>query len=258
MKIAVCIKQIMDPEISPRDFKIDADAKNAVLGKNPLVISTFDENALEVALQYVEKNSGEITVFTYGVAKSEDALRKALAMKADNAVLLESTKEAGWDSYQTGKVLAEGLKKHGPFDLVFFGRQAGDSDAGIVGAVVAEELGLPLVSFVTTINQKDDKVFFDRVTDEGRERVEASPPLAVTVTNDEGNTPRIPKVKDIMMANRKQISKESVGELPASDFMEIISLDIPSSDVVCEFLDGNEPADKVNRLVEKLKESKVL
>src|SRR5690606_23486665 len=89
MHIAVCIKQILDPEISPRAFKIDPERKVADPGSASMVIGPFDLNALEVAIQLKERHGGKITVLTLGSADAQDGLRRALAMGADAAVLID-------------------------------------------------------------------------------------------------------------------------------------------------------------------------
>ncbi len=91
MNILVCMKQILDPEIPARDFRIDAERKEAERGSANLVTNIFCENALETALQFRERSGeGKITVLTYGPASAEDTLRKALAMKADAAAMVAS------------------------------------------------------------------------------------------------------------------------------------------------------------------------
>ncbi len=89
MHIAVCVKQILDPEISPRAFKINPETKLAEQGGASLVIGPFDLNALEVAIQLKEKHGAKVTVLTFGEEKAQEALRRALAMGADEAVLID-------------------------------------------------------------------------------------------------------------------------------------------------------------------------
>lgn len=144
MKVVVCLKQILDPELPPSVFEIDRASKRAVLDKHPLVISPFDENALELALQLREKvKDCRVAALTYGPPQSEDAVRKALGVLADEAVMVVQEGEPPGDSYATARVLAAAIRKMGPVDLVMCGRQAGDWDSGqvgLTGKVVAPDL----------------------------------------------------------------------------------------------------------------------
>ncbi len=109
MKILVCLKQILDPEIPSRDFQIDRRARQAVRGSANLVTNIFCENALETALQLREKTGGEITALSFGPDTAEDTLRKALALKADRAYLVANTGIPHSGSLVTAKVLAAAI-----------------------------------------------------------------------------------------------------------------------------------------------------
>src|ERR1700737_4592575 len=186
MNILVCLKQILDPEIPARDFRVDPARREAERGSANLVTSIFCENALETALQFKEKiGNGSITVLSYGAPTAEDSLRKALAMKADAAALIVNDGNANPDPLTTARVLAAAIRKLGTFDLIMVGREAGDWGAGQTGGLLAEELGLPCVSFVDRIESADGKLQLKRQTDTGWEVLEAEPPIVVTVTNDE-------------------------------------------------------------------------
>src|SRR5512141_2476345 len=126
MNILVCLKQILDPEIPARDFRIDAGRREAERGSANLVTNIFCENALETALQFRDRgNDARITVASYGAASAEDVLRKALAMKADAAVLVVNDGNANPDPLTTARVLAAAIRKLGTFDLIMVGREAG-------------------------------------------------------------------------------------------------------------------------------------
>jgi electron transfer flavoprotein beta subunit len=88
MNIVVCIKQILDPEVPARDFRVDSAKREAERGSANLVMNIFCENALETALQFRDAHGGKITALSCGPAGAEDVLRKALALKADEAVLV--------------------------------------------------------------------------------------------------------------------------------------------------------------------------
>ena len=199
MNILVCLKQILDPEIPARDFRVDSVKSEAERGAANLVTNIFCENALETALQLRERTgSAKITVLSYGQPSAEDSLRKALAMKADAAALIVNDGNANPDPLTTARVLAAAIRKLGTFDLIMVGREAGDWGAGQTGGLIAEELGMPCVSFVDRIESEGGQLRLKRQTDSGWEVLEAEPPIVVTVTNDEHNLPRIPKVRDVM------------------------------------------------------------
>src|SRR6266567_8324480 len=151
MNLVVCLKQILDPEIPARDFRIDPVKREAERGAASLVTNIFCENALETALQFRERiGSGKITVLSFGAATAEDSLRKALAMKADAAALVLNDGHPHPDPLTVARVLAAGIRKLGGFDVVLVGRESGDWGAGQTGGLLAEELGMPCISFAET------------------------------------------------------------------------------------------------------------
>lgn len=269
MRIIVCLKQILDPELPPSVFEIDSTAGRAVLDKHPLVISPFDENALELALQLKEKIANtHVTALTYGNPKlvEEGVLRKALGLLVDEAVLVKKESQSEQDAFATARVLAAAIRKLGSADLVLCGRQAGDWDAGLVGFLLAEELDYPCLSFVSQISPAEDQLIFKTEVEAGFELVEAKPPVVATVTNDESNVIRVAKIRDVMMAHRKKVVHFSLAELG----LDVAELDqirahaglkdiyIPSQSTVCQFIEGEGPEEKVVMLVDKLRNCKIL
>src|SRR5215210_1016173 len=186
MNILVCLKQILDPEIPSRDFRIDAARREAEQGSASLVTNIFCENALETALQLRERaGAAKITVLSYGQPSAEDSLRKALAMKADAAALVVAEGSTNPDPLWVARVLAAAIRKLGTFDLIMVGREAGDWGAGQTGGLIAEELGLPCVSFVDHLEMSEGSLRLKRQTDTGWEVLEAQTPVVLTITNDE-------------------------------------------------------------------------
>lgn len=263
MNILVCLKQILDPEVPARDFRVDAAAREAERGSANLVTNIFCENALETALQLRERAGGaKITVLSYGAPSAEDSLRKALAMKADAAALVTNDGNPNPDPLAAARVLAAAIRKLGAFDLIMVGREAGDWGAGQTGGLIAEELGLPCVSFVDHIESADGKLRLKRQTDTGWEVLEAEPPVVVTVTNDEHNVPRIPKVRDVMMSYRQPLTKWTlddlqldVGEARAGNaYYEVAELFIPQKETRCEFVAGDTLDEKVEAFARRIVE----
>jgi len=266
MHIAVCIKQILDPEISPRAFKIDPERKTADPGSASMVIGPFDLNALEVAIQLKERHGGTVTVLTLGSEKAKEALRRALAMGADQAVLIDETQVAALEPSVTARALAAAIRKLGAVDLVLCGRQSGEWDFGQVGALLAEELGMPFVPFVPRLDVQGDKLRLEREADGGLVVVEAPRPCVASITNANDNQPRLPKVKDIMMANRKPITTYGPADLglgagdvgAEANRLEVLELFIPEVKSECEFVEGEDGAEKGVNLARKLLERKVI
>jgi electron transfer flavoprotein beta subunit len=261
MNILVCLKQILDPEIPARDFRIDAAKGEAERGAASLVTNIFCENALETALQFRERlGSGRITVLSFGPPSAEDSLRKALAMKADAAALVLNHGHVHPDPLTVARVLAQAVRKLGDFDLVMVGREAGDWGAGQSGGLLAEELGLPCVSFVDQIEKSGDKLRLRRQTDSGWEILEAEPPVLVTITNDEHNVPRIPKVRDVMMSYRQPLTTWTVEDLGLSadevhagnSYYEVVELSIPQKETKCEFVTGDTLDEKLDAFAKRI------
>lgn len=214
MNILVCMKQILDPEIPARDFRIDPARKEAERGAADLVTNIFCENALETALQFRDKSGGgTITALSFGAASAEDSLRKALAMKADAAALVVNDGDPHPDPLAVAQVLAAAARKLGAFDLILTGRESGDWGAGQTGGLLAEELGWPCVSFVDAIESAGGRLRLKRQTESGFEIVEAQTPAVLTITNDEHNVPRIPKVRDVMAAHRQPLTTFTLADL---------------------------------------------
>jgi electron transfer flavoprotein beta subunit len=259
MNILVCLKQILDPEVPARDFRVDAVRREAEQGPANLVTNIFCENALETALQLRERaGGGRITVLSYGRPTAEDSLRKALAMKADAAALVLDESEGTPDPQAVARVLAAAVRRLGAFDLVMTGREAGDWGAGQTGGLLAEELGLPCVSFVDTIETAEGRLRLKRQTDTGWEVLEAVPPVVVTVTNDEHNVPRIPKVRDVMMSYRQPLTKLTLADLGlavgANDYYEVAELFIPRKETRCDFVSGDTLDERVDALARRIVE----
>jgi electron transfer flavoprotein beta subunit len=245
MNILVCMKQILDPEVPARDFRVDPARKEAERGSANLVTNIFCENALETALQFRERaGGGTITALSFGPASAEDTLRKALAMKADAAALVVDDGAAKPNPLYVARVLAAAIRKLGSFDLILTGREAGDWGAGQTGALLAEELGLPYIAFADSL---EPGLRIKRQTESGWEIVEAKPPVVVTITNDEHNVPRIPKVRDVMMAHRQPLTQFTVAELGVDpvDYYEVVELAIPQKESRCELVSVDVLAQKL-------------
>lgn len=255
MNIVVCLKQVLDPEIPARDFKINKERREAERGSANLVTSIFCANALETALQFRDTHGGKITVLTYGTVAAEDVLRKAIALKADDAVLVLNDQSSSPDPLQVASVLAAAIKKIDAVNLILVGRESADWGAGQTGGLVAEILGLPCLAFVDHIDLVDGSLRIRRQTETGRDVYRATPPIVLTITNDDHNLPRVPKTKDVMLSSRKPITKWSLTDLgiePTPSYVKVAELGIPEKNTTCEFVDGETLDDKVATLARKI------
>lgn len=267
MHIIACVKQVPDPEAPASAFRVDEAAKKVVPAAGVAsVVSQFDALAVEAALR-VRDTIGEckITIVSMGPAAARDAIKQSLAMGADEGVLLTDDAFENGDSYTTALVLSKAIQKIGEFDLLLFGRQATDWDAGVVGAGVAEMLGLPSVSLAKSVVVQDGKVVVERVLMEGYDTVEAPLPSLVTVSNELGE-PRYPKLQQIMQAARKQVSVWSAADLgldPSQIGAQGVRLNLerlyqPVSEVECEVMEGETPDEKAQKLAQRLREEKII
>ena len=203
MNIVVCIKQVPDTAAT---LKVD-EQSNVSWGDAPLVINPWDEYAIEEAIQLKEKHGGKVTVLSVGPEQSKEALKQAVAMGCDDAVLVWDAALDGSDTLATSYILAEAIKKIGDANAIFFGKQAIDGDTGLVQGGVARRLGWPLLSFVARIEAIDPDaktITVNRLLEQGRQKVSSQLPLVVTVVK-EINEPRYPSFMNIRKASKLQI-----------------------------------------------------
>ena len=205
MKIAVCVKHVPEQarKIDPETKRLDRSGEGAI---NP-----FDVHAVEEALRIKEAQGGEVVIVTMGPAAAQDSVRKALAMGADEAVLVTDEAAAGSDLVATTKALAAALEKEGA-DLILFGQQAGDSDGAVLWAAVADRLRLPVISQVAELEVSDGKVRGKRQTEFGYDVIDAPTPAVIAVS-DAINEPRYPSLKGIIGARSKPQRTLSLSEL---------------------------------------------
>ncbi len=206
MKIAVCVKQVPEQakRIDPQTMRLDRSGDGA--------LNSFDVNAVEEALRIKEQTGdGEVVLVSVGPERALEALRKALAMGADRALVVSGDALAGSDLLATSRALAAALEREGP-DLVLFGQQASDSDGAVLWAAVADRLRLPLVSQASHLDPGGGSVRAKRQTEHGYDVIEAPLPAVVAVS-DAINEPRYPSLKGIMGAKKKPQEIVSPAEL---------------------------------------------
>ena len=198
MKIAVCVKAVPDAasgrHLDPATNRLDRSRE--------LTISEWDTYAIEEALRLKEAaGDGEVVVVSMGPERAVDALRKALAMGADRAVLISDASLEGSDLLATAKVLAAALARESA-ELVLFGQQSADGGGACLWAAVAERLRAPVVSQVSELVVESGSLTGKRQTEYGYDTIRAPLPAVVAVA-DSINTPRYPSLKGIMGAKKK-------------------------------------------------------
>ena len=199
MKIIVTIKQVPDTN----EVKLDRRTGTLIREGVPSIINPEDKNAIEAAMQLKEQADAHVVVLSMGPPQAEDALREALAMGVDEAILLSDRAFAGADTWSTATTLGMAVKKIGDYDLILAGRQAIDGDTAQVGPQVAEYLGIPQITYVREFSVQADSVQAKRAIEGGYEELEAPLPALLTITKD-ANQARYPSAGGIMRAYREQ------------------------------------------------------
>ena len=212
MNIVVCVKHVPDAQ-SERTFR-ESDSTIDREGVDGL-LSELDEYAVEEALKLIEAaGEGEVTVLTVGPAGAADAIKKALQMGAHAGIHVSDEAIHGSDAAATSLVLAEAVKKAtgGNPELVLTGMASTDGVMGVVPAMLAERLGLPQVTFASELTIADGTVTIRRDGDTASEKIVASLPALVSVT-DQINEPRYPSFKGIMAAKKKPVEQWGLADL---------------------------------------------
>lgn len=263
MHIVVCAKQVPDPEAAFSMYKVDEEAKRVVPAPGlPLVMSPFDEQAVEAALRIRENHAdAKITVVTLGPESARTAIKHGLAMGADAGVLICDPSSEDADGCVPAHLLAAAIRKLGHIDLVLAGRQSADRDAGIVGAGIGELLHFPVISFARDVRVQDATLRVERVLDDGTEIVEAALPAVVTISNELG-TPRTPNLRETMRAARKPVAVWKAADLGfAAESIRARSarerLYLPAKPGRCEFITGSV-AEQAAALAQQLRQANLI
>lgn len=210
MELLVCIKQVPDDSVT---VTLDANGAPKLDDIAP-VVNAFDTYALEMAARFKEAHGGSVTVLTIGGEGVVPSLRSCLAVGADHACMLTDAAES--DTQGTAHLLAKASQKAGeqPFDVIFCGSESTDGSAGQVGAQLAEELGLPVITNVLALEPKDGGISAKQETEEGYRIVEAPCPCVVTIVKPDYE-PRYPSIKSKMAARKMPIASLTVADVEA-------------------------------------------
>jgi len=262
LKIIACIKQVPDSEA-----KVKAEGGQISWRDAPLVINPFDEYAVEGALQQKEATSGAssslstVTALCIGPESAKEALKHALAMGADDAILVSDAALNNIDTVGAARVLAAAINKIGGVDMVVFGRQTLDSGSGLTPAQTARVLGWSMLGLAGQIKVQDGSVQVERVIEEGRQSVKAKLPAVISVVQSIGE-PRYPSFMGIRKASKAEIPVWSLSDLgiPAPDAIITRTelMNPPARDTSVEIITGESPAEIAEKLADKILAEKVL
>lgn len=260
MNVVVCIKQVPDTA----DIRINPETNTLMREGVPSIINPFDLNALEAGIQIGEQTGSKVTVLTMGPPQAESALREALSMGADEAILLSDRAFAGSDTWATSYTLAKAIDKIGA-DIIFCGKQAIDGDTAQVGPETAEFMGIPHIAYVRKIEEVTDKsIKVQRLMDEGYDVVESSLPVLLTVVK-ELNEPRMPSLKGKIAAKKAEIKKLGMEDINADENSlglkgsptQVKNIFAPETKAERKMIEGT-PEEQVDALIEELKKIKCL
>ncbi len=260
MKIIVCIKQVPDTA----EVRINPETNTLVRDGVPSIINPYDLHALEAGLRLKEQVGGTVTALTMGPPQAEEALREAISMGADDAVLLTDRAFAGADTLATAYALSRAARKVG-FDLILCGKQAIDGDTAQVGPEMAELLGIPHIAYVKgLVGFSVEGVRVQRLMEDGYDIVESPLPVLLTVVK-ELNEPRLPSLKGKMRARKAEIRRLTREDIGAEEERvglkgsptQVRRIFAPETRKERKMLTGTAE-EQVTRLVEELKSLKCI
>jgi len=258
MNVVVCLKQVP----GTTEVKIDPQTNTLIRQGIENVINPFDTYALEEGVRIRERCGGKVTVISMGPPQAEAALREAISLGVDEAILLSDKAFAGADTWATAYTLSQAIAKLGQYDVVICGRQTVDGDTGQVGPELAEMLGIPFVAYVSQIEEMTDgRMRVRRMVEEGHEVVESPLPAVITVVK-EINVPRLPSLRGISRSKSASVPVWTVAEMDvdesmvglAGSFTKVIKVFFPQRVCQSEIFQG-ELGSQVDCLIGKLKDA---
>lgn len=262
MNIIVCLKQVPDTEA----VKLNPETNTLVRDGVENIMNPFDRQALEAALMLKDKEGAKVTVLTMGLPQATDILKEAIAMGADDGILLSDRALAGSDTLATSIALAAAVKHIGGYDLVMCGKQAVDGDTAQVGPEMAEHLGIPQITGALKVDFADGKFVVVRENESSVQNLACAAPLLVTVTRAE-KEPRFASIKGKMKARKAVIPTLTVADLAIDTKLVGLSgsptkvkrVFTPEVAVVESEIINEEDTDKaVDMLFNKLVEAKII
>jgi electron transfer flavoprotein beta subunit len=216
MKIVVCVKAVPDPTEADK-IRIDPESKTLVRDNIDFAMNPLDKHALEAALQLKKKYGATITVLSMGPPIAGNIVREAMALGADQGILLSDRAFGGADAFATAFTLAKGIEKIGEFDTVFCGMASSDGATEWVGPQIATFLKIPVVTMVHEIlDDSGDTWLVKSAWENGFRKVEIKLPALFTVVRGL-NQPKNLSFSGIIKARKKEITTWSLAELAVAE-----------------------------------------
>jgi electron transfer flavoprotein beta subunit len=261
MKIFVCVKQVPDTETK---IKLKADASGIDTTGIKWVMNPYDEYAVEEAIKSREtgKATSVVVVSVGPKARAVDTLRTALAMGADEAIVIDATEDT--DSSMTAKALAAAIKAEGEYSLVITGKLAIDDNLASVGQMLAEALGIPHATVISKLEHgagSDDPVIAEREVEGGTKEITQLTKPALIAANKGLNMPRYPSLPGIMKAKKKVIKEltlEGLGVSSADARTKHFNFQLPPDKPPVKMIDGDSATQSKTLATLLRQEAKVL
>jgi electron transfer flavoprotein beta subunit len=257
VNIVVCVKQVP----GTTDIKIDPDTNTLVREGVESIINPFDTYALEEGVRLKERCGGKVTVVSMGPPQADAALREAISLGADEAILLSDRAFAGSDTWATSYVLSKAIAKIADYDVVLCGRQTLDGDTGQVGPGLSEMLGIPFVAYVSKVEEVGEgHMRVQRMVEEGYENIEMNLPAVITVVK-EINVPRVPSLRGTMKSKTAEIPVWTAADLGAEEDRaglagsptRVVKVFFPKREHRSEMLQGSLE-EQLDQLIERLED----
>jgi electron transfer flavoprotein beta subunit len=250
--IIACFKWVIDEAYIRRGSSGELD-----LSSVNYKISEYDRNAIEEAFRLRQIHGGSVIPVTVAVPEASKGVKDALSRGGDRAFFIADDAFSDLEPSQTAAILAEVIRSRIPYDLIICGEGSGDLYAQQVGPRLAEHLGIPSISFVQKLSIESGRLIAQRKVEEGLEVVAAPLPALVTVLPDI-NVPRIPGVKDTLMASKKPVVTIKKDELSGTYEARLKTLGVRATQMErhCEKF-GTEPTD-IARFLELLRKKGVI
>jgi electron transfer flavoprotein beta subunit len=258
VNVLVSVKQSVDVD----SVRINRDTGTLTTVGVPRKMNDFDKNALEEAIRIKEKMGGKVVAVSVGQPSVREVLKEALSMGADEAHYVTEPSLQEFDSRGVALVLSKLFGALGPFDLVIMGEGSVDHYSSQVGPRLAELLGAPALTYVRKLEVHDAEVVVERDLESGVHVVKAKLPAVVTVAQ-EINQPRLPTLRSILAASKKeikQVSPEQLGLNPSQLKPVVVVRKVvpPKTDRKHVVIDGSKPGEAAQALVQHLKRDGVI
>ena len=261
MNIIVCLKQVPDST----QVKVDPKTGTLIRAGVPSILNPYDHFALEKALAIKAKTGAKITCLSMGPAQAVAVLRLALALGADEGILLSDRAFAGADTWATSYTLASAIKKIGAYDLILCGQMAIDGDTAQTGPEMANQLRIPQITFCEQVDTNGAQVIVKKLIEGGHQILEADMPILLTMTMPADYAPKYPSFMAAHKAQEKPIHTWTAADIAADPHKiglegsptRVSRIFPPAARAKGEVLSGSA-AELANKFIEILKKESIV